>query len=273
MAGRQRDNTFPMRVQEPAGTHEQRAGPTCDGGCKGGLDLAFARGIEHDEWPTHRPRGGLHVRSLLDVGIIRVHQHRDGRRLGHQLAQQLESVRPHGGAEKDDARDIAARPVEAGDEAQRDGVAPVRKDDRHRRGCGLGRERRNSIADDDGHGPADQFSDQRRQSIGAVVRIAIFDCDVLSLDEPCFFHALATGGRQVLERRQRGAAETPDHRHRRLLRARRQRPRNRRRRRRAAEQGDELAAAHYSMTSSARASSIGGTVRPSALAVLRLITN
>src|SRR5262249_10321752 len=41
---------------------------------------------------------------------------------------------------------------------------------------------------------------------------------------------------------------------------------------RAAEQRDELAAPH-SITSSARASSVGGTVRPSALAVLRLMTS
>ena len=61
-------------------------------------------------------------------------------------------------------------------------------------------------------------------------------------------------------------AEKPDHRHRRLLRPRRERPR----RRRAAEQRDELAPLH-SITSSARASSVGGTSRPSALAVLRLI--
>ena len=40
--------------------------------------------------------------------------------------------------------------------------------------------------------------------------------------------------------------------------------------RRAAEQRDELAPPH-SITSSARASSVGGTSRPSALAVLRLI--
>src|SRR5262249_25180235 len=58
-----------------------------------------------------------------------------------------------------------------------------------------------------------------------------------------------------------------DHRRRRLLRARRERPR-----RRAAEQRDERAALH-SITSSARASSVGGTSRPSALAVLRLITS
>ena len=53
-----------------------------------------------------------------------------------------------------------------------------------------------------------------------------------------------------------------------LLRARRERPR----RRRAAEQRDELASLH-SITSSARESSVGGTVRPSALAVLRLMAS
>src|SRR5262249_60501601 len=41
---------------------------------------------------------------------------------------------------------------------------------------------------------------------------------------------------------------------------------------RTAEQRDELAPPH-SITSSARASSVGGTSRPSAFAVLRLITN
>src|SRR5262244_481154 len=57
-----------------------------------------------------------------------------------------------------------------------------------------------------------------------------------------------------------------------LLRARSERPR----RRRAAEQRDELATFHrcnHSITSSARASSVGGISRPSALTVLRLITN
>src|SRR5262249_57533757 len=53
-----------------------------------------------------------------------------------------------------------------------------------------------------------------------------------------------------------------------LLRARRERPRGRR----ATEQRDELAALH-SITSSARAINVGGPVRPSVLAVLRLMTN
>src|SRR5262249_3944190 len=53
-----------------------------------------------------------------------------------------------------------------------------------------------------------------------------------------------------------------------LLRARRERPR----RRSAAEQRDEGAAPH-SITSSARASTVGGISRPSALAVFRLTTS
>src|SRR6516162_7883481 len=62
--------------------------------------------------------------------------------------------------------------------------------------------------------------------------------------------------------------EEPDDRHRRLLRARRERPRNRR----TTEQRDERAPFH-SITSSARASSVGGKSRPSALAVFKLTTS
>ena len=58
-----------------------------------------------------------------------------------------------------------------------------------------------------------------------------------------------------------------DHRYRLLLRT-----QCARRRHRAAQQEQQLAPLHP-MTSSARASSVGGTVRPSALAVLRLMTS
>src|SRR5262249_16387927 len=67
----------------------------------------------------------------------------------------------------------------------------------------------------------------------------------------------------------RRAVQYADHRYcRLLLRARRERPRSCR----AAEQRDEVAPRH-SMTSSASASSLSGIWRPSAFAVLRLITS
>src|SRR5262249_28659299 len=53
-----------------------------------------------------------------------------------------------------------------------------------------------------------------------------------------------------------------------LLRARRERPGGD-----TGEQCDELAPPHHSITSSARASSVGGTSRPRALAVFRLRTS
>src|SRR5262245_51674417 len=100
--------------------------------------------------------------------------------------------------------------------------------------------------------------------MGLILRRAVFDRDVLPLDEACFLQALAERGHQVPSVGKRRTAEEPDHRHC-LLRARREGPG----RRRTAEQSDELAAPH-SITSSARASSIGGTSMPSALAVLTL---
>src|SRR6266403_2204025 len=72
----------------------------------------------------------------------------------------------------------------------------------------------------------------------------------------------------IAQRLRRTGVQKSDHRHRALLRARRQRPA----RRRTAEKRDEFAALH-SITSSARASMIGGISRPIALAVLTLITS
>src|SRR5262249_57949328 len=101
-------------------------------------------------------------------------------------------------------------------------------------------------------------------------RPAIFDLDVLAFDISCLFQSLAerTQADRVSGQVRRCAAEEPDHWHRGLLRTRREGPRSR-----AAEQRDEGAPLHHSITSSAVASSVGGMVRPSALAVLRLMTN
>src|SRR5262249_30732530 len=105
------------------------------------------------------------------------------------------------------------------------------------------------------------------QSVGLVLRPAILDRHVLALDIAGSAKALAECGQIGCTIDRRRAAEKSDYRHRWLLRARRERPRNRS----AAEHCDELASFH-SITSSARASSVGGNSRPSALAVLRLMT-
>src|SRR5262249_59764160 len=107
----------------------------------------------------------------------------------------------------------------------------------------------------------------RRESISSALGPAVIDADIAMLDIASLAQAAPERRDEVRELAGRFQAEKPDHRHRRLLRMRRERPRNR-----AAEQRDELAARH-SITSSARASSVGGTLRPSVRAVSALITS
>jgi hypothetical protein len=78
--------------------------------------------------------------------------------------------------------------------------------------------------------------------------LTIFDGDVLTLDVAIFRQPALKCRYQMGRILSRSGAEIPDHRHCRLLRARRERPCSR-----AAEQRDEIAALHHSITSSARA--------------------
>src|SRR5262249_3183100 len=96
----------------------------------------------------------------------------------------------------------------------------------------------------------------------------ILDRHVPTFGVAGFIEAVAERSRPVRVGNGRRTVDERDHGHPRLLRPRRQRPR-----RRAAEQGDELAPPHHSITSSARASNVGGTSRLSALAVLRLMAS
>src|SRR5262249_43095972 len=55
------------------------------------------------------------------------------------------------------------------------------EDDRDRRGCGLGRERRRGIADDQGWLPAKKVRHQKRQPVSLTLGRAVLDGDVLAL--------------------------------------------------------------------------------------------
>src|SRR5262249_36373547 len=100
------------------------------------------------------------------------------------------------------------------------------------------------------------------------LRPAIFDRDSATLNPAELPEALRECGRSLAFAQGCALTQKADGRQLpRLLRTRRERPR-----RHAAEQRDEAAPFHSS-TSSAATSSLAGTVRPSALALLRLITN
>src|SRR5262249_41684715 len=132
-------------------------------------------------------------------------------------------------------------------------------------GCRLCRKRRWRIpGDDHGGAAADQFTRQRGQTVVLTLSPTPFDVYVVTFDETGVLQSSDEDGHCAGEGIRGRAAQKPDHPSR-LLRACQRRPRCR-----AAEKGDELAPSH-SITSSAVASSIGGTERPRALAVLRLI--
>jgi hypothetical protein len=98
------------------------------------------------------------------------------------------------------------------------------------------------------------------------LRPPVFDRQITALDIAGLAQALAKCAQAL--RVARLVADITEDRQRQLLRARRNRPS-----RRATEKLDELAPAHHSMTSSAVASKFGGTVRPSAFAVPRLMAS
>ena len=79
-----------------------------------------------------------------------------------QLTQEPKMLRPKFQRDEADTGDVATRPVETGDKAELNRVASACEDDRHRRGCGLGREGRRGIADDQGYLPAKKVRHQKR---------------------------------------------------------------------------------------------------------------
>src|SRR5215813_6018875 len=165
-----------------------------------------------------------------------------------------------------ETREVSTRARETGDEAGRNGVVAAGEDDWD---CGGGSFRRAcskvaATCGDQVDLAADELRGQRRQPIVLALRPAVLDLSVLTLDITGVLEALPERGNVCCKGSWRPAAEIADHRHRpALLRARRERPRGR-----ATEERDEVAAVH-SITSSARASTVAGTSRPSALAVLR----
>src|SRR5262245_11301598 len=184
--------------------------------------------------------------------------------------QEPEHFRCHAGRKKVHARDVATRLVETCDEAEFDRVAAGCEDDRYCRVCSLGRNCRGGVhRSDHCHLTAYQIGRQLRQPIVVILRPAIFDSHVPALYVAGFAQTFAKCRHEMCDRLRRTGVEKPDHRHRWLLRAGYDRPRGRR----AAEHRSELAPPDHSITSSAMARSVGGTVRPSMRAVSTLMTS
>src|SRR5215831_17097113 len=160
--------------------------------------------------------------------------------------------------------------VKARDQAELDRINAHPKDDRNSLGrCFSGKNRRRVDRGDHGHLSTNQLGSQGRQLVIVSVGPPIFDRHIPALVITGSTEAATECLHKVCCCAGRGGVHVANDGHSRLLRPRRERPR----RRRAAKQRDELAPPHHSITSSARASSVGGTVSPIALALRKLIMN
>src|SRR5262245_17342504 len=202
--------------------------------------------------------------------ILRIHEEADTGWRGYNGGEQLKLLRRRVIVGARQSSDVAPRTPQARDKALTNGVEHAGDDNRERasrllRRADSGRHRRDDHIDLLPH----KLRCQVRQPLILSARVAGVHDEVRTLDiakgthplpEPFVIVGVACG-------RAREEKSNPPHLAC-LLRARRDRPR----RRSATEHRDELAAPH-SMTSSARCWRSGGTSRPSARAVLRLITN
>ena len=124
-------------------------------------------------------------RARLGLGLIgagRIDQQRHDALRGDQLVQQLQPLRRYLLVYLSHARDVAARMVKVGDEAELDRIGTRFKDYRNGRGRRLSRKRcRGSGCGNHGHLTMKQIGRQRWQPIVLAICPAVFDRHVLTI--------------------------------------------------------------------------------------------
>ena len=132
--------------EKGAGADEKRVGPLAPKRRERRIDLAAGAGVEDLDLQPHGASSRLHVsqRGLGIRSIGRIDEHGNTSGCGHQLTQEFQPLCRQLGREKIDARQVAARPGEARDKTKPDRVFGDTEDDGDRRGCCLGRERRDN---------------------------------------------------------------------------------------------------------------------------------
>ena len=138
-----------------------------------------------------RNRTLLRTPPRCDVPTTEVANHL-GRR-GNQLTHKLQTLRCHLHAQLGHSRDVAAGPIETGDQARSHWIAGGGEGNRDCRGRGLGRRPGRCICNDHRHLSTNQLRRHRWQTIILAHRPAIFDRHVLTLDIACFLQATVKG--------------------------------------------------------------------------------
>src|SRR5215471_1188265 len=192
MVGRQRNNLYTTVVEQRARTYQQCINQLLGKPRKRRINVADGGGLEDFDFLSEGRGRSLNVRDKgLCGGEVGIDQHGNAMGSRLQLMQQPKLLCPKLSSDKRDTGDIAAWPVETGDEAELNRVAAACEDDRDRRGRRLGYDCRPGVMrSDHRHLTAYQIGCEVGQSVGLVLRPAILDHDILALDVAGFTNAL-----------------------------------------------------------------------------------
>src|SRR5262249_10153286 len=152
---------------------------------------------------SHGARLFLDVSALECARLFWIGEKCDGGRLGEKFAEQFHSLWskdvPDGGRPSN----VAAGPIEAGDEAERYRVVAKRKNDGNDTSAGsLGR-LRGVLAHrrDDCYALVDKLRCQSRQSVVLAIRDAVLERYILAFDKADFFQTLLEPSQERCRRR------------------------------------------------------------------------
>jgi hypothetical protein len=152
--------------------------------CEHRIEVVFGAGIQHMQLQPERAGRRQHLTrgGLGNGGIARVDQQRHDARRWKQLVQQFQPLR-RDFHRLGHARDVAAWPVQTGDEAELDRIGAGFEHDRNGRGRRLRRQcRRGAGSGNYRDVTLNQIGRQRRQPVILALRPAVFDCNVAAID-------------------------------------------------------------------------------------------
>jgi hypothetical protein len=151
---RQRNELSAPIIKKWIGCNQERVDVLLINGSESGFEVAFGAGIEYTNLAPERVHCRLKFCQLrLRDRVIQICKHSDDGGSGSQFKQKLQTFCHCLAGNQRYARDVAARPIEAGDEPKHDGVAANYEDNRNGRGrclCGTDRGSAGSC-DDNGH--------------------------------------------------------------------------------------------------------------------------
>ena len=196
MAGRQRDELLATAIVKRVLNHKKRGRPLFGGDLEGLINFSRGSGAENiDLSPDHACRFLQLAQLEISSRISWVDQHTNRRGSWNKFVQKLQTLGLQFGPEKSHAREVAAGPIEAGDEAARHRIAGADKHNRNLCGCSLGYRRRWGIGRDHRDFTTYEIGSQYPDAIVLTPRPLVIHRDISTVDVTGFIQPLEEAGR------------------------------------------------------------------------------